>query len=159
VPYHFVNRISRHIDTLAWNALPLQVCPAPFRVRHQDVTAVIDHSAIHLFRDTVVIAPISGFHVINRNPQPFGYDCRQAAIRIPQKQQAVRPLGEKHLLTGRNNLANLPARGIPPHTEKVIGSPEGKLIKENVAQVRIKVLPRAYQDVLAELIQFPDEKA
>src|SRR5258706_10205873 len=65
-----LDRVSRHENTIAFNALANQIFLASLGIWHQNGAGMVDYTAVDFLRDAVVVAPVSGFHVKHGNLSP-----------------------------------------------------------------------------------------
>ena len=68
---HFENGIARDKNSFSADTLPDEICPAPFCIGHQDITRMIDNSAVYFFRNPIVITTVSRLHVKYRDTSAF----------------------------------------------------------------------------------------
>ncbi len=104
---HLENRIARDIDPLGRDPLAHQVVLAVARVRQQHVARVVDQATVHLLRHTVIVASVSGFHVVHRHAKPLGRDGAQAGVGIAEHEEAIGALTFEDLLEARHDGAQL----------------------------------------------------
>src|SRR5208337_152230 len=119
---------------------------------------MVDDTAVHFFRHTVVVAAIPGLHVINGNPHPLGQDAAQAAVCVTENQKRVGSFLGQHLVKGRQDLANLLAECLPHGAEVIIRRTDTQVLEKNVTQVGVEVLARVHQFVVTKAIELPDDQ-
>src|SRR5947209_7028364 len=159
VTQNFEDGIACYKDAPAFYAFAQEVRSAALRIRHQNIAAVIDCAPVDFFRHAVIIAAVACLHVINGNPHTLCHYRRQPAVRVSKNEQAVRPLLEHDALGFHNDLSDLLAERLAAHAQEIVWLSYIELLKENVIQVRIEILPRVYKDVLAQAVQLLNDTA
>src|SRR6476620_1418153 len=89
------------------NSLCLEILLTPMSIGKKHLATVIDDSPIDFLGNAIVIAPISRFHVIDRNPKPSRRNRRRAAIGIAKNQNSIRFLSLEKVHRLSNDLADL----------------------------------------------------
>ena len=79
---HFRHGRAGHISTFFGQPAVGKIPASVFGIGHIDVGNDIDDSSVCFFRQTFVLAAVSGFHMEDRDMQSFGSDDRKAAVGI-----------------------------------------------------------------------------
>ena len=126
-------------------------------VGHQDVTCVVNDATVHLLRHAVVVAAVSGFHVIDGDTEPLGDDGHKGAVCVAQDENAIRPLVKEGPFAGPNDVGDLLAERIAVHTKEAIRTTHPELFEKNVAEPRVVVLAGVDEDMVGLLVQPRDD--
>ena len=140
------HRAPGHVRPLLRQPALRQIPPRVLRVREIDIRNDIDNPPIRLLRQALVLAPVSGLHVEDRDMQPLGADHAQAAIRVAQHQHCV-GLNRYHQLVAFGNdiahgFAEVSPHGIHIHLRRG----EFQILEKHAIKVVIIVLPRVRQN-------------
>lgn len=114
---------------------------------------MIDHAAIYLFRDAVVVTTIASLHVKYRNAATGRDERRQSAVCIAKQQQTIRFLNFKQCIDLRQDLTDLFAEAIRDDSEMMVGCADFEIADEDVAQALVVILARVYGYVFAMLVE------
>lgn len=75
---HFCHGAAGNVGTLLGKSAVGKVAAGMLRVAEVDVGNDVDDTAVGLFRQTLVLAAVAGFHMEDRDVQAFGGNGRQA---------------------------------------------------------------------------------
>ena len=121
-----------------------------------DVGDDVDNTPVCLFRQTFVFAAVSGFHMEDRNVQPFRRNGRQTRVGITENEQCV-GLDVDHELVGAvDDIANCSAEIIADGIHIYFGIGQFKIFEEYAVEIVVVVLSGVGEDYVEVLTAFVD---
>src|SRR2546425_3589613 len=108
---------------------------------------MIDEDAIALLRHPLVPRPQPGLHVKHLDPTMRCWHHRQCAKRIPQDEQGIRFELLKQLIRLCYDIRDLTPITRRIYAKLVVRGTQSQVPKEEVLQLRSKVLSRMHHDV------------
>ena len=114
---------------------------------------MVNDSAIYFLGHSIVITPISGLHMINRDTQPLGTHCRQAAVRITQHKKPVGLGLAQYAFHASQDRANLLSEA-SARAQVMVRLSDIQFSEENLVKILIVVLSSVHNDMRAQVIEF-----
>ena len=84
VPEHLRHRRTRNIGALLRQPAVGKVAPRVLGVRHVDIRNDIHNAAVGFLGQTLVLATVARFHVVNRNLHAFRHNSGNGGIGVAE---------------------------------------------------------------------------
>ena len=156
VMQHLSHRGASHIRTFLGQSGIGQIPAGVLGICHIDVGDDVHNAPIGLLRQALVLTPVAGLHVEDRNMQPLGADDAQAGIGIPQHQDRIRLNLNHQLVTFSDDIAHRLAEVLPHSFHIHIRVREFQVLEKHAVQVIIVILPGVCQQAVEVLTTFID---
>ena len=154
VVQHFPHVRTGLDDGFRADALGNQITARMLGQYQVNVTEVVQHFAVQLFRHALIKAAVPRLHMENRYLATFGCYHRQAGVGIAIEHDRIWLFlfhdGIRFFNDARNRLRRIVAHRL----QKVVRLADAEILEKQLVQFIIVVLPRMYQDVLGMLIKF-----
>ena len=147
-PQHLGHGAARDEGALRRAAGVPEVAAGVLGVGQVDVGDHVDDAAVGLLGQALVLAAVAGLHVEDRDMEPLGRDCGEAAVRVAQDEQGVGlGLGHQPVARGDDVAHGLPQVGA--HGVEVdVGVAELEVAEEDAVQGVVVVLPRVREQAV-----------
>jgi hypothetical protein len=100
-------------------------------VSHVDVTEMVNNFAVDFFRDPLVEAAVSRFHVEDGNFAPFGRDDCQAGVGISQEQKRLGVLLGHYCIGLADDIPDGFGQRCPHCIQKMVDLSKSQVFEEN----------------------------
>ncbi|MOA31471.1 hypothetical protein D3C78_1526320 [compost metagenome] len=118
---------------------------------------MVKHLAVQLFRNTLIEAAVTRFHMKHGNFAALRSNDRQAGIGIAIQQQRVRLLQVQDFVRLGNNFSDRLGCRLPDSPKEMVGLTDPQVIEKYLVELVIIVLAGMHQNVLHLLVQLSND--
>ena len=156
VMQHLCHWTPRHIGALLRQPAVRQIPARVLRICQIHVRNDINDPPVGFFRQALILAPVPGLHVENRNMQPLCPNHGQAAVRVSQHQHRVRLQFNHQLIAFGDDIPHRLAQIIAHRVHIDFRIFQFQIMEEYAVQGIVIVLPCMGQDGIKILPAFLD---
>src|SRR5260221_12451851 len=139
------------------NAFGEEIAAPVCRVDQIDFRGMVDDGPVHFLGHALVEAPVPGFHMEDRNPEPLGRDDRETAIRIAEEKQGIGLLLAHPLVGLRDDVGNGLRRRFASRAQEMVGLTQSQAVEEDLVELVVVVLAGVHQHVLHGAIELGND--
>ena len=129
-----------------------------FAVGHIHVRDDIHYSPVCLLRKTLVLAPVAGLHMEDRDMQPLCPDDTKATVGIPENEHSIRSCSRKKLVAAIDYIAacgtEVIAHGIHVHLRGI----ELQILEKDPVEIIVIILSRMGKNYIEIPPAFADDR-
>ena len=134
-----------------------KITPCMFAVCHIHVRDDIHYSPVCLLRKTLVLAPVAGLHMEDRDMQPLCPDDAQTTVGIPENEHSVRSCSRKKLVAAIDYIAACGTEVITHGIHIYFRGIELQILEKDPVEVVVVVLPGVGEDYIEIPAAFIDD--
>ncbi|MPM86678.1 hypothetical protein SDC9_133769 [bioreactor metagenome] len=117
-------------------------------IRQVHIADSIHDHAVHHLRHVPVPAAVARLHVENGDFETLCGNRGEGGVGIPQHQERIRPLARHHGIAFGDDVAHRLAEILPHTIEVIIRRAEPEIVKEDLIERIVVILPRVHQNMI-----------
>ena len=134
-----------------------KITPCMFAVSHVHIRDDVHYPPVCLLRKTLVLAPVAGLHVEDRDMQPLCPDDAQTAVRVPEHQDRIGLRRREELVAAIDYIAACGPEVIPHGIHVHLRVIELQVLEEHPVEVVVVVLSGVGEDYVEIPPAFADD--
>ena len=155
---YLCHRRTCDIRTFARQTAFRKISPRMFAVGHIHIRDDIHYPAVGLPRKTLVLAPVAGLHMEDRDMQPLCPDDAQTTVGIPENEHSVRSCSRKKFVAAIDYIATCGTEVIAHGIHIYFRGIELQILEKDPVEVVVVVLPGVGEDYIEVPPAFADDR-
>ena len=148
---HLCHRTTSNIGTFLGQTTVSEITTRMLRVCHIDIADNVHNATVGLFRQTLILTPVTSFHVEDGDMQALSSNHTQARVGIPQHQYCIRLRLNHHLVALVDDVTHRGTKVITYCLHINVRVCQLQVLKEHPVQVIVVVLTSMSQQTVEVL--------